>query len=424
MGRRHQRDPPPVIALADCNNFYVSCERVFQPALEGRPVIVLSNNDGCAVARSNEAKELGIAMGAPYFQIKRTCQRSGVVVFSSNYELYGDMSRRVVSVMRRFAPQLEVYSIDESFLNLDGARSPLSLADEMSRTVGRWTGVPISVGLGPTKTLAKLANRLAKKGSGCQLVEAFDRELLARVEIEGVWGVGHRWGKRLRRVGVKTALDLAEAPTPIVRSIGGVTLERTHRELGGLRCFGMEESPQPRKNVCSSRSFGRPVTELEDLEEALANYAVTATQRMRGEGSIAFGIQVFLTTNRFREDLPQYRNARSFAFEQPTDDPVHVVAVAKRLLRDIYRPGFAYKKTGVLLLDLMPGYERQAVLFENEAGGRKRKRLVEAMEGVVDDYGATGAFLAAQGIRRNWSMRRNRRTPRYTTCWEDLILAG
>ncbi|MFP6899342.1 MAG: Y-family DNA polymerase, partial [Opitutales bacterium] len=243
--------------MADCNNFYVSCERVFQPSLEGRPVIVLSNNDGCVVARSNEAKELGIAMGAPYFQIQRTCERSGVVVFSSNYELYGDMSRRVVSVMRRFAPQLEVYSIDESFLNLDGARSPLSLADEVRLTVERWTGVPISVGLGPTKTLAKLANRLAKKGSGCQLVETGDRELLAGVEVEGVWGVGRRWGMRLRRVGVKTALDLAEAPTPIVRSIGGVTLERTHRELGGLRCFGMEESPQPRKNVCSSRSFGR-----------------------------------------------------------------------------------------------------------------------------------------------------------------------
>ncbi|MFP6900434.1 MAG: DUF4113 domain-containing protein, partial [Opitutales bacterium] len=332
--------------------------------------------------------------------------------------------RRVVSVLRRFAPELEVYSIDESFLDLDGVADPLALANRMRETVRRWTGIPISVGLGPTKTLAKLANRLAKKGQGSLLVDPGDRPLLAGVEVEEVWGVGRRLGLRLRRIGVKTALDLAAAQSSTIRGVGGVTLERTHRELGGLPCFGMEESPQPRKNVCSSRSFGRPVTELEDLEEALSNYAVTATRRMRGEGSVACGIQVFLTTNRFRKDLPQYSNARSFAFDQPTDDPIHIVAVAKRLLGAIYRPGFAYKKTGVLLLDLMPGRERQAILFEKETGGQKRKLLVEAMEEVIGDYGATGAFLAAQGIRRGWSMRRNRRSPRYTTCWEDLLLAG
>ena len=420
MGRRHQRDTSPVIALADCNNFYVSCERVFQPSLEARPVIVLSNNDGCAVARSNEAKALGIAMGAPYFQIRRTCESNGVIVFSSNYELYGDMSRRVVSAMARFAPEIEVYSIDESFLDLHAVTDPLSHAHDMRTIVHRWTGIPISVGLGPTKTLAKLANRLAKKGPGCVAVKAGDHEALAGVEVEGVWGVGRRLGIRLRRVGVKTALDLALAPTPTVRSVGGVTLERTHRELSGLRCFGLEESPRPRKNVCSSRSFSRPVTTLEDLEEALSNYLVTAVRRVRGEGSLAHGIQVFLTTNRFREDLPQYRNARSLALDDPTDDPIRLVSLAKRLLRTIYRPGFAYKKVGVLLLDLTSSRERQATFFGESAEAGKRKRFVGVMEEVAGKYGEPGAFLAAQGIQRDWRMRRNRRSPRYTTCWSDL----
>ena len=422
MGRRHQRDTPPVIALADCNNFYVSCERVFQPALEDRPVIVLSNNDGCAVARSNEAKDLGIAMGAPYFKVRRLCERNGVKVFSSNYELYGDMSRRVVSVLRRFVPEMEVYSIDESFLNLDGVADPLAIARDMRKAVGCWTGIPICVGLGPTKTLAKLANRLAKKtDGGCLVAHPEDRGTLARVEVEEVWGVGRRLGVRLRKVGIRTALGLATAPTSTVRSIGGVTLQRTHWELAGFPCFGLEEFPQPRKNVCSSRSFGRPVTALEDLEEALANYVVTAARRMRGEGSVACGMQVFLTTNRFREDLPQYRNSRVTAFDDPTDDPLHLVAVGKHLLQDIYRSGFAYKKVGVLLLDLVPGCERQGVLFESAVGGSKRKQFVETVESVAADYGDAGAFLAAQGIRRGWGMRRNRRSRRYTTCWEDLI---
>ena len=422
MGRRHQRDTPPVIALADCNNFYVSCERVFQPSLEGRPVIVLSNNDGCAVARSNEAKAMGIGMGAPYFQVRATCERRGIKVFSSNYELYGDMSRRVTSVLRRFAPEMEVYSIDESFLNLDGSTDPLALAHEMREVVGRWTGIPISVGLGSTKTLAKVANRLAKKQAlGCLQVSPRDHDALAGLEVEEVWGVGRRLGIRLRKVGVKTALDLATAPSSTMRSVGGVTLERTHRELGGLRCIPMEAFSPPRKNVCSSRSFGRPVTTLEDLEEALANYTVTAAKRMRGEGSLARGAQVFLTTNRFREDQPQYRNTRALSFAEPTDDPISLVSAAKRLLRAIYRPGFSYKKVGVLLLDLTSGRERQATLFPPPAGSEKRKRLVEAMEAVSSEHGVAGAFLAAQGIVRGWGMRRNRRSPRCTTRWEEIF---
>jgi len=413
-----------VIALADCNNFYVSCERVFRPSLEGRPVIVLSNNDGCAVARSNEAKALGIAMGAPYHQIKRLCGRNGVFVFSSNYELYGDMSRRVVSVLSRFSPEMEIYSIDESFLNLEGSPDPLGLSGRMRETVRKWTGIPISVGLGKTKTLAKLANRLAKKEhAGCLQVEAGNRSTLGNVPIEDVWGVGRRLSVRLRRVGLENAWAFAQAPSSAIRAIGGVTLERTQRELTGVPCLEMEEVPQPRKNTCCSRSFGKPVTGRGELEEAVANYAVRATRKVRAEGSLACGLQVFLTTNRFRKDQPQYSNSRTLSLDEPTDDPIRIVRNAKALLSSIYRKGYAYKKAGVLLLDLVSGRSRQGLLFE-EHGDERRRGFVNALEEVAARYGQSGAFLAAQGVRRSWSMKRQSRTPRYTTCWDELPLVG
>lgn len=413
-----------MIALADCNNFYVSCERVFRPSLEGRPVIVLSNNDGCAVARSNEAKALGIAMGAPYHQIKRLCGRNGVFVFSSNYELYGDMSRRVVSVLSRFSPEMEIYSIDESFLNLEGSPDPLGLSGRMRETVRKWTGIPISVGLGKTKTLAKLANRLAKKEhAGCLQVEAGNRSTLGNVPIEDVWGVGRRLSVRLRRVGLENAWAFAQAPSSAIRAIGGVTLERTQRELTGVPCLEMEEVPQPRKNTCCSRSFGKPVTGRGELEEAVANYAVRATRKVRAEGSLACGLQVFLTTNRFRKDQPQYSNSRTLSLDEPTDDPIRIVRNAKALLSSIYRKGYAYKKAGVLLLDLVSGRSRQGLLFE-EHGDERRRGFVNALEEVAARYGQSGAFLAAQGVRRSWSMKRQSRTPRYTTCWDELPLVG
>ena len=413
-----------MIALADCNNFYVSCERVFRPSLDGRPVIVLSNNDGCAVARSNEAKALGIPMGAPFHQVKRLCGRNGVVVFSSNYELYGDMSRRVVSVLSRFAPEMEIYSIDESFLGLRGLPDPLGLSKRMRETVRKWTGIPISVGLGKTKTLAKLANRLAKKDkTGCLQIDETDRALIGRVPIEDVWGVGRRLSVRLRRIGLQNAWAFARAPSSAIRSIGGVTLERTQRELSGIACLEMEEVPQPRKNTCCSRSFGKPVTGLEELEEAVANYAVRASRKVRSEGSLACGLQVFLTTNRFKPDQPQYSNSRTLSLDEPTDDPVRIVKNAKALLGSIYRKGYAYKKAGVLLLDLIPGRTRQTLLFE-EHGDERRRGFVAALEDVAARYGQSGAFLAAQGVRRSWSMKRESRTARYTTCWEELPFAS
>lgn len=421
MGSGDQRDSFPMIALADCNNFYVSCERVFRPALRNKPVIVLSNNDGCAVARSNEAKKLGIPMGAPYHQIKKLCERNGVTVFSSNYELYGDMSRRVTSVLRRFAPELEIYSIDESFLNLTGVDAPLLLSQRIRKTVLRWTGIPISIGLGETKTLAKLANRLAKKKkTGCFQILKKDEDSLRQIPVEDIWGVGRRLSVRLHRVGLTHALGFVQAPSSIIRSIGGVTLERTQRELSGISCLEMEQVPQPRKNTCSSRSFGRPVETLVELEEAVANYAVKATRKIRSEGSLASALQVFINTNRFREDQAQYSNSRTLAFDEPTDDLIRVVKNTKSLLRSIYRKGYVYKKAGVMLIDLIPKHSQQTLLFEEHENPRRRE-FIDSFEEVAARYGQSCAFLGAQGVSKDWTMRRKMRTSRYTTCWEDLL---
>ncbi|MBT7853786.1 MAG: Y-family DNA polymerase [Opitutae bacterium] len=413
-----------MLALVDCNNFYVSCERVFNPSLEHVPVIVLSNNDGCAVARSNEAKELGIRMGAPFFQIRELCHRQGVRVFSSNYELYGDMSRRVTSVLRRFAPQLEVYSIDESFLNLEGIDEPTALAQDLRETVYKWTGIPVSIGIASSKTLAKAANRLAKKdGTGCrQLLADQCDNALASIKIEDVWGVGRQLGRRLRQIRILTARDLAKASPSKIRRIGGVNLERTLRELNGLSCLGMEQR-QPRQNICSSRSFGRPVMELHDMEEALSSYVMTAVQRMRGEGSLAHGIQVFLATNSFKENTPQYHNSISESLPEPTDDLLAITSAALRLLRRIYRNGYAYKKTGLLLLDLMSHSLRQTNLF-TEDKTRNREALNHALDQVMDTHGRDSVFLASQGIRRGWQMRRDKRSQGWTTMWDEIPAAG
>jgi DNA polymerase V len=421
MGSGYQCGSFSLIALADCNNFYVSCERVFRPSLDKRPVIVLSNNDGCAVARSNEAKAIGIPMGAPYHQIRNLCERNGVVVLSSNYELYGDMSSRVVSVLSRFAPELEVYSIDESFIDLTGVTNPMDISIRMRDQVRKWTGIPISVGLGSTKTLAKAANRLAKKrGKGCTTLDCDDEKVLRSISIEDVWGVGRRLSLRLRRIGVLNAWDFARAPSASIRAIGGVTLERTQRELAGVSCLELEEVAPPRKNTCCSRSFGKPVTDLEELEEAVANYAIRATRKVRSEGSLASGLQVFIMTNRFREDQPQYANSCTLALDEPTDDPIRIVQNAKRLLRGMFRPGYAYKKAGVLLLDLVSSSFRQGLLFE-EHGSSRRSEFVNAVEESASRYGGGGAFWGGQGIGKQWRMRREMRTPRYTTHWDDLL---
>ena len=404
-----------MLALVDCNNFYASCERVFNPSLEGVPIVVLSNNDGCAVARSNEAKALGIKMGEPYFKIKALCQWRKVQVFSSNYELYGDLSRRVTHVLRQFSPQIEVYSIDESFLYLDELENPLAFAEELRRTVKQWTGIPVSIGLGPTKTLTKLANRVAKKsGTGCLVA---NEKMFPDIEVQDVWGIGRRLSRKLRELGIRTVEKLVATSPVILRRIGGVQLERTLRELQGIRCWGMEES-QPRQNMCSSRSFGHPVTKLSDMEEALTSYVMNAVKRMRSQDSQATGIQVFIETNPFK-DTPQHHDSRSATLSEATDDLLSINSVALKLLRQVFREGFAYKKCGVLLLGLEPRKLRQAHLFP-AIDMEKRAKLNTAMDIIHEQYGNRALFPACRGVHQTWKMRRNQSSPRWTTQWDEI----
>ncbi len=408
-----------MLALVDCNNFYASCERVFNPSLEGVPVVVLSNNDGCAVARSNEAKALGIKMGEPFFKIKDLCRRGQVRLFSSNYELYGDLSRRVTHVLRRFAPDIEVYSIDESFLFLDGMPDPLAYGHELRRTVHQWTGIPVSIGLAPTKTLAKLANRMAKKtAAGCLVA---DPSMFPDVVVTDIWGIGRRIGLKLCSIGIRTAECLVKADPAIIRRIGGVQLERTMRELQGWPCWG-KEILQKRQNMCASRSFGHPVTQYCDMEEALTSYVMTAVRRMRGEGTQATGLQVFVGTNPHK-DVPQYHDSRSCTLSEPTDDLLAINSAAQRLLKQVFREGYAYKKAGVLLLGLEPRSLRQPQLFTG-ADVEKRAKLNEAIDQLQASFGLRSIFPASRGVHQTWKMRRENCTPRYTTEWAELPVVG
>ena len=426
-----------MIALVDCNNFYVSCERVFNPKLEGKPVVVLSNNDGCVVARSNEAKALGIKMGVPFFKIKKLVETKKVRVFSSNYELYGDMSSRVVSILRRFAPEIEIYSIDESFINFDGVPNLSELSSKMCSTVKQWSGIPVSVGLGDTKTLAKIANNIAKKQpNGVHRTSDNSIEDLKSLNVDEIWGIGSKLARRLRSANISTALHFKNASSALVRKIGGVMMERTHQELNGLRCFKFEQ-PQPRQNICCSRSFGKKVERLEDLTAALSSYVSKAVRKMRLEGSVASGIQVFLHTDRFNKNAPQYYNSASGKLPYPSRDLLTIANEANRHLKRIFKEGFAYKKVGVLLLGLSTKGQQQLPLFassiSHKRNGRieikvKRERLNRAIEEIITKLGKQSISLGHTPAKRNnhlqspWQLRRENLSPKYTTRWDDLIL--
>lgn len=414
-------------ALADCNNFYASCERVFEPRLEGRPVIVLSNNDGCVVARSQEAKDLGIAMGEPVFKCRSIIEKHRVVVRSSNYTLYDDMSRRVVQSITTFIPDIEIYSIDEVFLDLQPLinRDVMAICHRTRQSVLDWTGIPISIGLGSTKTLAKLANRIAKKRAGTNGVYRLPDEAQARdhdlasTDIEDVWGIGRRWGRRFRQIGVATAMDLARMPAMEVRRQFNVIAMRTALELRGEPCQDIQEVAIQRRTMVRSRSFGRMVTTWDELSEAIATHASRAAEKLRAEDSVAGQISVFLHTNRFREDMPQYhRNGTRELLPATNVTPV-ILDAARSIGRSIFREGFHYKKAGVMLGDITHG-GGQGGLFDQRNHGRD-ERLMKTLDKINDRMGPGTLHAAATGLRRReWHMKRENRSPRYTTCWDDI----
>lgn len=418
-----------VFALCDCNHFYVSCERVFRPDLENRPCGVLSNNDGCFVARSPELKALGIPMGAPWHQYKDLCAQHNVAVFSSNYALYGDMSRRVMDCLSTFTPDLEVYSIDEAFLGLDGFShlNPTDYGQQMRRQVKQWTGIPISVGIGPTKTLAKIANYVAKrrKSGVFDLCEpAVQDALLPTIPVREIWGIGHRRAKRLEPLGIHTAADLRAADATAIRQVLTVAGERIVHELRGGVCLELEDV-QPKKNILSSRSFGHLVTQKAPLLEAIADYAARAAYKLRAQGSRCGALSVFLQTNRFHKGEPQYSNSCAWSFDIPASDTREIIHAARACLSALYRPAFRYHKCGVLLLDLAPDILVQGHLFRNPDYQRS-DGLMSLVDSLNAAMGKGTLRFAAQGVekgrhRKTWEMRQQWRSNRYTSRWDELV---
>ena len=421
----------PQFALVDVNNFYVSCERVFQPRLEGIPLVVLSNNDGCAVARSNEVKALGVKMGTPWFKMKDLARQHGIRAFSSNYTLYGDMSNRATTVLRDFAPDLEVYSIDESFLRIESVAhlygGAIPMGHQMRNRIKQWTGLPVCVRVGPTKTPAKFANHLAKKNpvfnGVCDLHSLSRPERLAwmhGVEVGEVWGVGPRITKRLGAMGITSVLDLRNASPKEMRTHFGVVMERTCNELRGISCLELEDIAQPKKQIMSSRSFGVPVETLAELRESVASYLATAAEKLRRQKSAAGAVYVFLLTNRFKEDEPQYNAGITVPMPDATDDTLALTAVALKGLAAIFRPGFRYKKTGIMLTLLSDKATRQTTLFDDPTARMKSERLMVAMDAINREFGRGTVRSGASGVEQRWAMRSENRSPRYTTRWDEL----
>lgn len=423
----------PVFALVDCNNFYASCEKLFDPRLAGKPVVVLSNNDGCVVARSAEAKALGVPMGAPWHQLRELARRTGIVAFSSNYALYADMSNRVVEVLGRFSGGLEVYSIDESFLDLSGYHGLnegglFGYGVEIRRRVGQWLGLAVCVGIGASKTLAKLANFCAKKGLAgrdgvCDFTVMSERELnelFEAIPVEEVWGVGRRLSERLREMGIETVRGLRDAET--IRSRFSVVLERTVRELRGDSCLELEEVVPAKQQIMSSRSFGQYVYALDELREAVASYIARAAEKLRAQDCLAGAVQVHIRTNPFKPREPQYQRSVMAPLPEPTADTRALVGFAVKLLESIFRPGYAYQKAGVMLTELQPFEQRQGTLFGvgSEVEMERSAALMSAMDQINARWGRGSVRVSAEGVERAWQMRRGHLSPAYTTSWEDL----
>jgi len=415
----------PQMALVDCNNFYVSCERVFRPDLKNVPVVVLSNNDGCVVSRSNEAKALGIKMGQPWFECKALAQEHGILALSSNYALYADLSNRVMSILSDYSPRHEVYSIDECFVDLTGTPQLRDVSYAMRARVIAWTGIPVCVGIGPTKTLAKLANYIAKKHPRSKgvfnyndLTQAQQVKLLSQIEVGEVWGVGRRISARLSEHGIHTVEDLRMAHTATLRSEFGVVMEKTQRELQGVPCIDLQEVVPDKKQIVSSRSFGQTVRDVAVLKDAMSTFVANACAKLRAQGSHAALIQVSLHTNRFRKDLPQYNPSFALPLPQPTNDSLVVNRWADYLVGRLFKPEYAYKKAGIMLGEITPVGQYQADWLEPTPA--TDTRLMEALDGLNKRFGRGTVKVSTQGAHAGWQMRQERKSPSYTTDWASM----
>ncbi|MFN4082907.1 MAG: Y-family DNA polymerase [Bacteroidia bacterium] len=414
-----------MFALIDCNNFYASCERVFRPDLVGKPVVVLSNNDGCVIARSNEAKALGIPMGAPVFKYEKQIAQHNIHVFSANFALYGDMSHRVMTIVGDFTPEMEIYSIDEAFLNLHGLNQNLQqMGINMRQRVLKWTGIPISVGIAPTKSLAKVANKIAKKFAqktgNVYLIDDEEKRIKALkwLPIEDVWGIGRQHTKRLNALGVKTAYDFTLLGDDWVKKHMAVVGLRLKHDLQGIPTLSLEEV-ENKKNIATTRSFETLYTEFEQLKERVTTFAVMSGEKLRKQKSNCNAMLVFIHTNRFREDLPQCNRQIVVKLPYPTNSGIELSKFAIQGLERIFVKGYHYKKAGVVVMDFTPENMQQISLFENS--NPKHKPLMHAIDKINTLYGQQKIRLASQDPKRVWKMKQERLSPRYTTKLSDII---
>ena len=418
-----------MFALVDCNNFYVSCERVFNPSLANKPVVVLSNNDGCVIARSNEAKALGIKMGEPAFKIQALIKKQDVKVFSSNYALYGDMSDRVTKTLLEFAPQLENYSIDESFLDLSNMpyHDLMEYGKMIRQKVQQYTGIPVCVGIAPTKTLAKIANRYAKKhrtGTGvCLLDNDIDTIIaLQATDIEDVWGIGRQYAKFLKSHQIENAYQLANSPQNWIQKHLKIVGLRTLQELNGESCIALELNPPSKQAIITSRSFGELQTELEPLKEAVATFAARCAEKLRRQNGSANLVQVFIHTNSFKEQDPQYYNSKIIHLPIASNHTPDIIKAAHQALDIIFKMGYHYKKVGVMVSGIVPSIQQQTNLFYEASDSEKDRKIMAKMDAINKAMGRDKVKIAAQGYGRKWKLRQEYKSPCYTTQWADILV--
>lgn len=420
----------PLLALVDCDAFYVSCERVFRPDLIGKPVAVLSNNDGCVVARSQEIKKLGVKMGVPVFQIQHLVKQHNIQLLSSNFSLYADLSARVMTILEEFAPRLELYSIDEAFLDLTGVcqQDPIAYGHRIKKSVVRATGIPVCVGMGPTKTLAKLANFAAKKwkktGGVLDLSDPVSREKLMRIVPVGeVWGIGSHTTAKLNQIGIHTVWDLATQPSQRMKTQLTIMVARTVMELNGIPCLELEEIAPNKQQIICSRSFSRRLTEYRELSEALAEFCSRATEKLRRQQSVTDCITVFIRTNPFNPQEPQYQPAASIKLDAVTQDTRTIIATANRLLRGIFKTGYGYHKCGVQLSNIQPeSSPGQMELFDFVDNGlpTENRQLMKVVDQINRRF-PKSVSVAASGFDKSWKAKADRVSPHYTTDWRELV---
>ena len=421
------------IALVDCNNFYVSCERVFNPKLRNKPVVVLSNNDGCAVARSEEAKALGIRMGEPCFQFKHLARKHNIITCSSNYALYADMSDRIMSILFKFSPSQEIYSIDECFLDFTGFRKNglTAYAQEICRYIQQQTGLPVCIGIGASKTLAKLANYIAKKNLAFQGVCNFNamaiqeqNKWLHKIKVGKIWGIGKQLSPKLQQIGVYNINDLKNINPRILDLKFSISLKKTVYELNNIVCFNLKETTAKKKQITCSRSFGVLITSFKSLEQSIALYVSRAAEKLRRQNSYTKSIHIYICTSPFNKKESCYENSITIPLPEQTDNTLTLIQFSLFGLRKIYRNGYKYQKAGIILSKIVSSKKHQPDLFSKKEERRKSNNLMAALDQINTLMGKKILIIAAEGITQPWKMRQNNMSPRYTTNWNDLIVAN